>query len=85
MLFGTDRSFFPPLKGTGRWKSVTEDLAVINGVAVEDGEKKAVCGGTYFRPCVDATYMRNVKPNDSLRRCTTRIKADIGGIDVGYI
>jgi hypothetical protein len=40
MLFGTDYTFFPPLKGTGKWKSVTEDLAAINGVAVGDGEKK---------------------------------------------
>ena len=50
MLFGTDHPFFPPLKGTDKWKSVTENLAAISGVAGwGDEEKAAVCGGNALR------------------------------------
>ena len=50
MLFGTDHPFFPPLKGTDKWKSVTENLAAINGVAGWGGEEReAVCGGNALR------------------------------------
>ena len=50
MLFGTDHPFFPPLKGTDKWKSVTENLAAINGVAGwGDEERGAVCGGNALR------------------------------------
>lgn len=50
MLFGTDHPFFPPLKGTDKWKSVTENLAAINGVAGwGDEEKAAVCGSNALR------------------------------------
>ncbi|KAF9647271.1 amidohydrolase 2 [Thelephora ganbajun] len=50
MLFGTDHPFFPPLKGTDKWRSVTENLAAINGVAGwGDKEREAVCGGNALR------------------------------------
>ena len=50
MLFGTDHPFFPPLKGTGEWKSVTENLGAINGVAGwRDKEKEAIRGGNALR------------------------------------
>jgi len=50
MLFGTDHPFFPPLKGTDKWKSVTENLAAIDGVASwGDQEKEAVCGSNAVR------------------------------------
>jgi len=50
MLFGTDHPFFPPLKGSDEWKSVTENLAAINGVAGwGDKERDAVCGGNALR------------------------------------
>jgi len=50
MLFGTDHPFFPPLKGTDKWKSVTENLAAINGVAGwGDKEREAVCGSNALR------------------------------------
>jgi predicted TIM-barrel fold metal-dependent hydrolase len=50
ILFGTDHPFFPPLKGTDKWKSVTENLAAINGVAGwGENEREAVCGGNALR------------------------------------
>lgn len=50
MLFGTDHPFFPPLKGSDKWKSVTENLAAINGVAGwGDKERDAVRGGNALR------------------------------------
>jgi aminocarboxymuconate-semialdehyde decarboxylase len=50
MLFGTDHPFFPPLKGTDKWKSVTKNLAAINGVAGwGDEEEGPVCGGNTLR------------------------------------
>lgn len=50
MLFGTDHPFFPPLKDTEKWKSVTENLAAINCVAGwGDKERGAVCGGNALR------------------------------------
>jgi len=50
MLFGTDHPFFPPLKDTEKWKSVTENLAAINGVAGwGEKEREAVCGNNALR------------------------------------
>ena len=50
MLFGTDHPFFPPLKATDKWKSVTENLAAIDGVAGwGDWEREAVRGGNALR------------------------------------
>lgn len=50
MLFGTDHPFFPPLKGTDKWKSVTENLTAIHSVAGwGDKEREAVCGDNALR------------------------------------
>ena len=50
MLFGTDHPFFPPLKGAEKWKSVTENLAAINGVAGwGEKEREAVCSDNALR------------------------------------
>ncbi|KAI0824702.1 amidohydrolase 2 [Trametes gibbosa] len=46
MMFGTDHPFFPPLKETGKWKSVVENLEAIDGVwGWTEKEKDAVRGG----------------------------------------
>lgn len=46
MLFGTDHPFFPPLKGSDKWKSVVENLEAIDGVHGWSEEDKAgVRGG----------------------------------------
>jgi aminocarboxymuconate-semialdehyde decarboxylase len=46
LLFGTDHPFFPPLKGTEKWKSVVENLEAIEGVhGWNQAEKDAVRGG----------------------------------------
>lgn len=46
LLFGTDFPFFPPLEvENDKWKSVTDNLAAINGVASwTDADKDAVLG-----------------------------------------
>jgi aminocarboxymuconate-semialdehyde decarboxylase len=50
MLFGTDHPFFPPLKSTDKWKSVTENLAAISGVAGwGNKEREAVRGDNALR------------------------------------
>jgi len=50
MMFGTDHPFFPPLKATDKWKSVTENLAAINAVAGwGDREREVVRGGNALR------------------------------------
>lgn len=50
MLFGTDHPFFPPLKETDQWKSVTENLEAIEGVeGWGEVEKANVRGGNAVR------------------------------------
>lgn len=50
MLFGTDHPFFPPLKETDKWKSVTENLEAIEGVeGWGEVEKENVRGGNAVR------------------------------------
>ncbi|KAK7695771.1 hypothetical protein QCA50_000408 [Cerrena zonata] len=50
MLFGTDHPFFPPLKETDKWKSVTENLEAIESVeGWGEVEKENVRGGNAVR------------------------------------
>ena len=83
MLFGTDHPFFPPLKDTGKWRSVTENLATISGVAGwGNGEEGAVCGGnTLWIPALrgrcggDTHAQRKTnrflprRPDDTMQEC----------------
>jgi len=46
MMFGTDHPFFPPLKGTEKWRSVVENLEAIDEVSGwSQEEKEGVRGG----------------------------------------
>lgn len=45
LMFGTDHPFFPPLKGAGKWASVTTNLAAIEGVGVDQEAVKKILGG----------------------------------------
>lgn len=46
LFFGTDHPFFPPLKNTDKWQSVTDNLQAIDGVqGWSQAAKDAVRGG----------------------------------------
>lgn len=49
LMFGTDHPFFPPLKGEGRWASVTSNLAAINGVDIDEEAGRKILGGNAAR------------------------------------
>jgi aminocarboxymuconate-semialdehyde decarboxylase len=50
LLFGTDHPFFPPLKGSDKWRSVEENLKAIDGVeGWGEKEEYDVKGGNALR------------------------------------